>query len=163
MEQKYQNRAIGLLVRGDEILLGLRGEGIGEGNFVAIGGKQEEGEAIEQTLVREIREEIAVTVTKFELVAKIDFSHEAKPDWDQCVVVFLCSEWTGDIQKLEDVTPKWFKKSAIPFDKMWEDNKDWYPLILSGRKVKAKYRYGVDGKTVTAREITVVTNLIDKI
>ena len=36
---------------------------------------------------------------------------------------------------------------------MWKSDKEWLPIILSGKKIKAKYTYTCEGDEVETREI----------
>jgi mutator protein MutT len=69
----------GLIVRGGQVLLGRRAphRRICPDSWDMIGGHLEPGETLEQTLVRELREEIDVIPTSFRLAAMIDFTEEA--------------------------------------------------------------------------------------
>ena len=37
-----------------------------------------------------------------------------------------------DIQETEEMQPKWYDDTDIPFENMWEDDRVWYPLMLKG-------------------------------
>lgn len=154
-----QLRAVGILIKDDKILLGEKTEGIGVGNFVAIGGKQDESETIEEALIREMKEEIMVSVSEFHKVASIDFEFPSKPDWNQTVCVYLCTKWDGAPVATSEMSPVWISKDAVPFEKMWEDAYYWYPLILRNKKVKARFVYGEDKKSLIKIDVNVVEKL----
>lgn len=151
-----QLRAVGLLTRDQQILLGRKQEGIGEGNYVAIGGKQDPGETIEETLVREMSEEINVQVKSFQLVAQNTFVFPNKPDWDQTVYAYLCDKWVGTPVETAEMQPLWVDIDKIPFDKMWGDARFWYPLILEGKKVKTVFTYSPNNKDLAKIEVNIV-------
>ena len=46
----------------------------------------------------------------------------------------------------EEMLPKWFNFDKIPYEKMWEDDYYWLPIILRSQKVKGKFIFGKDGK-----------------
>lgn len=29
-------------------------------------------------------------------------------------------------------SPRWFRKKEVPYDKMWEDDRYWMPIVLDG-------------------------------
>ena len=78
------------------------------------GGHQEQGEAIEETLVREMQEELGVKVTKFKFLgifkdidptSKMSYEHHA----------FLCIEWEGEIKDTtEEEKVEWFSEGNFP-------------------------------------------------
>ena len=35
--------------------------------------------------------------------------------------------------------PQWFHIDKLPFDKMWPDDKYWYPLFLQNKKFTGKF------------------------
>ena len=41
--------------------------------------------------------------------------------------------------------PQWFNIEEIPYDKMWPDDKYWYPIMFKGQKFKARMLF--EGKT----------------
>jgi 8-oxo-dGTP diphosphatase len=49
--------------------------------------------------------------------------------------------------------PAWFKKDDLPYDQMWEDARDWLPLVLAGSFIEASFTYGADLQSVIAKEI----------
>ena len=53
-------RTVVFLLRGTEVLLGLKKKGFGENYLVGIGGKVEDGETIEEAAKREVAEEVHV-------------------------------------------------------------------------------------------------------
>ncbi len=68
------------------------------------GGKVEPGESPEQALVRELREEIAVTVE----VGRIwDVLFAAYPDFDLVMLVYPCRIVSGQVQALEVAAAEW--------------------------------------------------------
>ena len=81
-----------LLVKDDEILLAMKKRGFGKGRWNGVGGKPEQGETIEEALLRETQEEIEVTPTSYHQVATLDFYFPSQLDIDVQVHVFLVDE-----------------------------------------------------------------------
>lgn len=50
------------LVSGDDVVLGMKKRGFGEGHLMPVGGKREEGETSEKCVVREVAEELGVDI-----------------------------------------------------------------------------------------------------
>ena len=81
-------------IKGDpveEVLLGLKKKGFGEGKFGGFGGKLKPGETIELATIRELEEESGLIVSESQLSNRgvIFFSFPAQSDWDQAVHIFL--------------------------------------------------------------------------
>lgn len=145
----------------NKILLGLKKRGFGKGKWNGYGGKKEDGETIEEAVVREIYEEMNVKLTTNNLrkVAEIDFFYpEGKKvkGWDQTVHVFFADDWKGEPIETEEMEPRWFKIEDIPIDKMWVDDPHWLPHVLEGKKVKASFVFGKDGSHIVKKEVKFV-------
>ncbi len=128
-----------LLIRGDEVLLGMKKTGFGQGNYLGIGGKIEKGESSLEGVVRECREEISVDVQNPTFRGQVKFNFLAKPEWNSVVDVYSSETWVGEPAESEEIKPNWFKKSEIPLEQMWHDNRYWLPLVLEGNKFSAEF------------------------
>ncbi len=76
-----------------------------------VGGKVEKGETKEQALIRECREELAITVEPHEVFTEV--THEY-PDITVHLTLFNCSILRGQPQLLEHINMKWIMPSEIP-------------------------------------------------
>jgi len=133
-----------LLLRGNEILFALKKRGFGEGRWNGVGGKfdKEKGDKnILDAAIRETKEEIGVQIKNAENAGMMRFRFPHRPEWDQDVHLFLVKSWEGEPKETEEMSPKWFNFCDIPYDKMWDDDKHWLPLVLSGRKIKADFTF----------------------
>ena len=41
----------------------------------------------------------------------------------------------------EEMKPQWFSFDQIPYEKMWVDDKIWYPIMLRDEKFKAYFLF----------------------
>lgn len=128
------------LQRDGQVLLAMKKRGFGAGRWNGVGGKLDGGETVEQALIRECQEEIEVTPTRFEKAADIIFheQHEGSKNTLQ-VHVFTCYEWEGEPKETEEMAPRWFDVSAIPYDEMWADDPYWLPQFLAGKKLVCEF------------------------
>jgi len=148
----------------NKVLLGLKKRGFGEGRWNGYGGKVEEGENIENSVIREVAEEANLSITKknLEKVAVIDFFFTNAPegkDWNQTVHVFIAKNWNGDPEETEEMKPQWFELNNVPISQMWADDPHWLPLVLKGKKVKAEFTFGKDNSSVIKKNVVIVDKL----
>ncbi|MDD2697002.1 MAG: 8-oxo-dGTP diphosphatase [Candidatus Pacebacteria bacterium] len=125
-----------------ELLLAMKKRGFGVGKWNGVGGKldPEKGDKdIVGAAIRETEEEIGVKTRDLEKVAVLNFRFPYKEEWNQDVHVFLARNWQGEPRESEEMMPKWFKESEIPFDEMWDDDKIWLPHVLEGKKLEADF------------------------
>ncbi|KKQ48859.1 MAG: hypothetical protein US95_C0033G0004 [Candidatus Woesebacteria bacterium GW2011_GWB1_38_5] len=43
--------------------------------------------------------------------------------------------------------------SEVPYTEMGASDKEWLPIIISGKKIKAKYTYFHEGGSIESREL----------
>ena len=142
------------LRKGNRLLLAMKKRGFGEGRWNGVGGKVEDDESIESAMIRESKEEIGVTPTKYEKVGDISFDEFFKGEPTiMHVHIFMASQWQGEPIESEEMAPKWFNIDDIPYDAMWPDDIYWLPQVLDGKKVSAQFKLD---ETATIRSYDVV-------
>lgn len=147
------------LIRGDEVLLGMKKRGFGQGKWNGIGGKPEEGESVEGSMIRELFEEIGIEarIEDLKLYGQLDFYFPTKKEWDQRVHLFCLYDWIGEPRETEEIAPLWYAKDALPYDEMWVDDPLWLPQVLSGEKIEAEFHFSADdGKEIRDFEIKTI-------
>jgi 8-oxo-dGTP pyrophosphatase MutT (NUDIX family) len=138
-----------LLIKGDKILLAMKKRGFGVGRWNGAGGKfdPEKGDKnILDAAIRETKEEIGVEIKNPEKVGLFHFKFADKEEWNQDVSLFVAGEWAGNPTESEEMMPKWFSFSEIPYEKMWPDDIHWMPHILAGKKLEADFLFGEEDK-----------------
>ncbi|KAK3909831.1 7,8-dihydro-8-oxoguanine triphosphatase [Frankliniella fusca] len=115
----------------DEILLGLKKRGFGEGKWNGFGGKVEPGETIPQAAARELTEECGLQAHYLTKVGLLDFEFVNDPVILE-VHVFETRQYSGTVIETEEMCPKWYKIEDIPFQNMWLDDAVWFPRYLKG-------------------------------
>ena len=106
-----------IIKRDDEIFATQRGYGDFKGGWEFPGGKIEQGESHEKALVREIQEELNVTVEVGELLHTVEYDY---PAFHLTMHCFVCKVASGDIQLNEHQAAKWLKKEML-------DSVGWLP------------------------------------
>ena len=157
---KMKHATLCYLINGNEILLGLKKRGFGQGKWNGFGGKVKEGETPEQATIREIKEEMDVGLlpSNLQKVAEIDFFFSKVPEWNQKVHVFFSKSWDGSPKESEEMLPKWFAIKDMPIYKMWNDDPHWLPHTISGKKIKAEFTFGEDNESITGKKVSFVNN-----
>ena len=126
------------------VLLGMKKRGFGAGRWNGFGGKVEDGESIEDAVIREVREEVGLDVGRVSEMPRkqgiIEFTFQNDPQILE-VHIFKCGEWSGDPIETEEMRPQWFMIDEIPFGQMWPDDLYWMPLFLKGKKFKGKFLF----------------------
>ncbi|NCU30706.1 8-oxo-dGTP diphosphatase [Candidatus Saccharibacteria bacterium] len=128
------------LRKGDEILLAMKKRGFGEGRYNSVGGKLEEGESAEVCVKRETLEEIDIRAIS--LVQMADLTFHEKYQGIPTIAhssVYVCDEWEGEPIETEEMSPRWFNLSEIPYDNMWPDDIFWLPRVIDGEKVLGEF------------------------
>lgn len=130
----------------------------GAGKYNGMDGGVEGGETPAAGAVREVKEEAGVIVAEADAkpMGSIEFSFEGKPDWSRNVSVFVAQEWSGEPKESEEMAPEWFDLTAIPYEKMWIDDRHWLPLVLEGKTIKASFHFAGDGSAILRQEILTV-------
>ena len=143
------------LLRGDgadaRVLLGEKLRGLGAGRVVGPGGKVEPGEDAATAIAREVAEECGVVLDPAALraVGRIRYDFPARPAWSQNSTVFVAREWAGTPRSSDEIDPRWFRISDVPYGRMWDDASRWLPAVLAGGTVDAYFRFADDLATVT--------------
>ncbi|MBA4790499.1 MAG: 8-oxo-dGTP diphosphatase MutT [Rhizobiales bacterium] len=76
------------------------------------GGKMEPGERPEDTLIRELKEELGITV-KEACLAPLTFASYAYPDFHLLMPLWICRRWEGQVQALEHSELKWVRAGKL--------------------------------------------------
>ncbi|MBD2811047.1 8-oxo-dGTP diphosphatase MutT [Xenorhabdus sp. Vera] len=106
MEKKYLHIAAGIIKNSNnEIFITQRSADSHMGGFWEFpGGKLEQGETPEQALIRELKEEVGITVTHCKLVDTI--THDF-PDRNITLYFFLVDEWKNEPFGREGQPSRW--------------------------------------------------------
>lgn len=118
------------VIRAGEVLLIEKRRGLGAGKVNAPGGRLEPGETPLAAAVREVEEEVLVTPT--DLLAAGLLRFQFLDGHSIHVHVFRAAGALGEPGETAEALPFWCPLGAIPYERMWEDDRHWLPLLLAG-------------------------------
>jgi 8-oxo-dGTP diphosphatase len=76
------------------------------------GGKVEAGERPEQSLIRELKEELAITVHET-CLAPLTFASHTYPDFHLLMPLYVCRRWEGTVVAMEGQQLAWVKPNRL--------------------------------------------------
>ena len=101
--------AVALIDADDRLLIAQRPEGKAlAGLWEFPGGKIDAGERPEEALIRELREELGITV-KEACLAPLTFASYAYPEFHLLMPLYVCRRWEGFVQSREGQALKWVR------------------------------------------------------
>ena len=81
------------------------------------GGKVETGERPEETLIREMKEELGIVIRE-PCLAPLTFASHAYPDFHLLMPLFVCRRWEGTVTPLEGQRLTWVRPNKLRDYKM---------------------------------------------
>lgn len=58
-----------------------------------------------------------------------------------CASVFNVPEYEGTPTESDEMAPVWTPVDAIPYSRMWADDRYWYPLFLQGVRFQGLFAF----------------------
>jgi 8-oxo-dGTP diphosphatase len=105
--------AVALVDADSRVLIAQRPEGKQlAGLWEFPGGKVEPGERPEETLIRELREELGIEV-KEPCLAPLTFASHAYETFHLLMPLYICRRWDGLVQSREGQALKWVRPRAL--------------------------------------------------
>jgi len=137
------------IVQDGQVLLILKKRGLGGGKVNAPGGKIEPSEHPRDAAIRETQEEVGVTPHDPRLHGELFF--QFTDGYSLYCLVFLAHGCTGTAIETHEAVPLWTPVDAIPFEKMWADDREWLPKLLAGERFTGRFLF--DGDTMLYKEM----------
>ncbi|MBK1882220.1 8-oxo-dGTP diphosphatase [Luteolibacter pohnpeiensis] len=138
------------IIRDGRILLIEKKRGLGAGKINGPGGKIDPGETPLQAAIRETQEELHVTPADPRKLGELHFWMSQEVPHILCHV-YRADDFTGIPTETEEAVPVWTPLDKIPYDRMWEDDRYWLPLLLENQSFLGKFAF--EGETLITREI----------
>lgn len=117
------------IVKDGRILLIEKKRGLGAGKINGPGGKIDPGETPLQAIIRETQEELVITPHSPRKIGELRFSMSDCPDI--FCHVYRSDDFTGTPTETDEAVPVWTPLDEIPYDRMWEDDRHWLPLLIA--------------------------------
>ncbi len=118
------------------VLLIEKKRGLGAGKINGPGGRVEAGENEQGAAIREFEEEVQATPVGVEKCGELWFHVLRGPAIR--IHVFRASDCVGEPRETAEATPFWSDVDSMPYDRMWADDRYWFPLLLAGRAFEAR-------------------------
>lgn len=135
----------------NEVLLIEKQRGLGAGKIIGAGGKLENGETPRECVIREVREELDVTIPNPEKVG--EFTFRFGDEEPRLVHVFRAESIDGVPTESPEAVPRWFPADDLPYDRMWEDDRYWLPHLLEGEPFTAHFDFDEDGEEMLSKTV----------
>ncbi len=116
--------------------------GMGAGKINGPGGRIEAGESARVGAVREVREELCVEPVGVRAAGELFF--QFTDGYMLHCIVFTADGCTGTPSETVEAAPLWTPLSRIPFDRLWEDDRLWIPLMIQGRPFRGFFVFEGD-------------------
>ena len=130
------------VIQDGQILLIEKKRGLGAGKVNGPGGRLEKGEAAEQAAIRETQEEVGITPTGVQWAGELRF--QFRDGYSLHCTVYRASGWEGELMETAEAKPFWVRTDQIPYDRMWADDEQWMPRLLSGEKFRGWFEFDGD-------------------
>lgn len=95
--------------------------------WIGVGGKFEEGESPEECLLREVREETGLTLTRWRYRGLVTFISDQWPS--EQMHLFTADQYTGQTTACDEGELAWVEKSCIPSLPLWQGDKLFFRLL----------------------------------
>lgn len=117
---KTINVVAAIIIKDNKIFATQRGYGEFKDGWEFPGGKVEQGEAPENAIVREIKEELDTVIEVIEYFDTVEYDY---PNFHLSMKCYICTVVSGKLELLEHEAAKWLDKNSL-------DSVAWLPADL---------------------------------
>ena len=104
---------------------------LNEGKWIGIGGKLEEGETVEECLLREVREETGLTLTEYRYAGRIRFESDTWPA--EIMHLYHATGFSGElVPDCNEGRLAWIDKAEADSLPMWEGDRLFLTRMQEG-------------------------------
>ena len=124
------NTTLCYIERGDEYLLLHRVKkenDLNRDKWIGLGGKLEEGESPEEGMLREVREEAGLTLTRWRYRGVVTFVSD---EWEgEYMHLFTADAFTGEAGECDEGVLEWIRKADFAALPQWEGDRIFLRLL----------------------------------
>jgi 8-oxo-dGTP diphosphatase len=142
------------VIKDGRILLIEKKRGLGAGKINGPGGKIEPGETALEAVIRETQEELLITPHAPVKLGELRFSMSDCPDI--LCHVYRSEDFSGIPTETDEAVPVWTALDAIPYHRMWEDDRHWLPLVIEGQTFIGNFVF--EGERMLWKEV--ITDIV---
>ena len=103
-----------------------------QGKWIGVGGKFLPGESPEECLLREVKEETGLTLTRWRfrgLVTFVSLNESGGLDWGEYMHLFTADAWEGELAVCDEGELAWVEKERLPELPMWAGDHVFLALL----------------------------------
>mgnify|MGYP000363368426 FL=1 len=101
---------------------------VNKDKWIGVGGKFEKNETPEECLLREVKEETGLTLTKYRLRAVITFISN---QWEtEYMYLFTANEFTGEVTECSEGVLEWVNKEEVMKLNLWQGDRIFLKKIM---------------------------------
>lgn len=135
----------------ERVLLIHKKRGLGAGKINGPGGRIEPGETPLQAALREVHEELGIVATDVREGGSLRF--QFVDGYSLHVHVFRADGFEGEPHETDEAIPLWTPLDAIPYARMWADDRLWFPHLLAERPFDGRFVFEGDAMLDHALEV----------
>ena len=112
---------------------GTKNNAVNHDKWIGVGGKFEPGESPEECLIREVKEETGLTLTRWRYRGIITFVLDGAAEY---MHLFTADGWEGQMIRGQDCAEgvlEWVEKDRVPELPIWEGDKLFFRLLAEER------------------------------
>ncbi|MBN2384441.1 8-oxo-dGTP diphosphatase [bacterium] len=140
--QPQQRATLLFVIKNGSMLLIHKKRGLGAGKINAPGGRLESGETSLEAAIRETREELGIEALDVSYCGDLSFQFLA--GLTLFCQVFKARDYRGDPHDTSEATPLWVSLENIPYERMWQDDRYWLPVMLKDQHFKGYFIFDQD-------------------